>query len=258
MKWLEAFLKGVNAFSKIFKTLEKLGEIFGGNDKKGSTGGKKSEVYKAMNKEGQEKVNGLKKALDAARDSNNKPEAARVLRELSNVYIQQSRLMTNLDPKLKAEAKIISDNLRELANKVATNQDAIPRSTEVSQNNHNQDKTLDQVVTTKYVEASDNASQALSIENSNGKMYDLALKSFEENNGLDATPLDAFKFMVDHDVPSLKAKEVVLAHNPDEKDSLEANIDKYIDLFKMSKENSTEMASNNETKMIAKQDQLVA
>lgn len=254
MKWVEIFFKGADALVKIVESLKKLGEIFGRNDKKGGEG-KQSKVYKAMTPEGKERVDGLKKALDAARNANNRPEAARVLGELSNVYAQEARLMENT-PELIDEAKKISNTLRELSSKVATYQDAIPRGIERSQNNH----TAEQVIVASNQHNLASANKVMIAENSNHAMYDLALKSFKANNGSEAnaTPLDLFNIMINHDVDPQMAKAVILSYNPSEKDLLEASIDKQIDASKTIKENSQGIALDNNTKSVAKQEQLVA
>jgi hypothetical protein len=253
MKFFDIFIKGAEALRKLVESLGKLKEIFGGSTKKEGAEGGKSDIYKAMSKEGQAKVDGLKKALDAAKDGNNRPEAVRVLKELSNVYAQEARQM-NGNLRLSEDAKKASNNLRDLADKVRTQQDAIPGSRVASQNNH----TVEPVIIASSQVTLAGIKEASSVENNNDKMYDLALKSFKTRTGLEATPLDAFVVMIDHKVPFQQAKEVALYRNPDEKDSLEANIDKYMDASKAIKEKPTEMASDNEAKVMSKQEQLVA
>jgi hypothetical protein len=253
MKFFDIFFKGAEAFSKLVESLGKLKEIFGGNTKKESAADKKSDVYKAMTKQGQSKVDGLKKALDAARDGNNRPEAVRVLKELSNVYAQEARAMYDKQG-LSNEAKKISNTLRELADKVKTHQDAIPGSTASIQNNH----TVEAVIIANSQVTLAGVNETSSVENNNDKMYDLALKSFKTRTGLDATPLDAFMVMIDHKVPSQQAKEVALYRNPDERDSLEKSIDKHIDASKEIKDNSPKIEPDRGLNETSKQAELVA
>jgi uncharacterized protein with NRDE domain len=174
MKFFDIFFKGAEALRKIVESLGRLKEIFGGNAKKEGAQGGKSDVYKAMSKEGKAKVDGLKKALDAARDGNNRPEAVRVLKELSNVYAQEARAMYE-KPGLSNEAKKISNTLRELADKVKTHQDAIPGSTASIQNNH----TVEPVMIANSQVTLTRANEVSSVKSNNDKMYDLALKSFQ-------------------------------------------------------------------------------
>jgi hypothetical protein len=65
-------------------------------------------------------------------------------------------------------------------------------------------------------------------------------------------------FMIEHQVSAQQAKEVVLYHNPNERDSLEASIDKNINSSKEIKDNSPGIGQGKNTNESSKQVELVA
>jgi hypothetical protein len=259
MSWtnlLPIIFEGITKLPDILKSVEKLVEIFGSNKKNGD---KKSAVYEAMSDEGKKKVDGLKKALNSARDADDREAAAKVLRKLANIYSEEAVNIAANGPtsKLGAEAAALSKNLGILADKIQKTNHPLPAGNRVGKNTHDPSNSNNQtLIVNKY----NSSIIPQTVTDGNSRMYELALNSLKANtdSGANATPLDVFKVMINHDVPSEKAKEVVLSNHPDEKDSLAANIDKYMDASKAIKEKPTEMASDNEAKVMSKQEQLVA
>jgi hypothetical protein len=262
MNWtnlLPIIIEGLKGLPDILKSIEKLVEIFGSNKKNGDN---KSAVYEAMSDEGKKKVDGLRNALNLAKEADDRQAAGKVLRKLANIYSEEAVSMAanSSTSKLAPEATTLSKSLRILADKVEKTNHPLPGGNRVGKNTHDQIGSDNQIIVANSHNISISTNDTSVAKNGNNKMYALAMNSLKENaaSGDSATPLDIFKVMVDHDVPAQKAKEIVIFHNPDIKDSLAASIDKQIDNSKLIKEKSSEIASDSDIKQMNKQEQLVA
>jgi hypothetical protein len=104
-------------------------------------GGNKSESYNSLSTEGKSKVDGYKKALEAASNAQDPKAAASALKKIAEVYREEAKVVATRDPEKAKKMEATANAFDTLATAVEQGKTSIPKADQVGQNGDGQGTT---------------------------------------------------------------------------------------------------------------------